>query len=165
VSFNRRAFSRINFVAPIRLSIADSDRQFDSKMIDYSPGGIGCWTEKFLAPDAKVSVMTLSYACGSFGPDINRTFRANTRWCEKLDDTQPGFALGLQFMCVSHDICTEEHFKIQITCDLCGILLTIAKVHQVDSDTHLCPECYTYYENLPGGSLKESVCRYLNRNI
>jgi hypothetical protein len=166
VASNRRAFSRIHFVAPGRLYLADSDDQFESIIIDYSPGGVGCKADKFIAPDTNVRVMTLNYACGSFGPECHRSFRAKTRWLLKLDDDASRYALGLQFLCVCHDICEEEHSKIQLTCDLCGVhLAKKAKVCNLNRYANLCPNCYEHYQMLPEGPLKDSIGRFIYKNV
>jgi hypothetical protein len=54
---------------------------------------------------------------------------------------------------------------INYMCDLCDMKTPIEYIQRIEETVHLCPNCYNVISSMPEGKTKESVMRFLMRNV
>ena len=56
-------------------------------------------------------------------------------------------------------------FGMNLECDLCGEIASYTELHKADDFVYLCSLCFTRLEVLSEGEIKESIRRFLIRNV
>jgi len=54
---------------------------------------------------------------------------------------------------------------MNLECDLCGEIASYKELHRDDDLVYLCSHCFTRLEALSEGEIKESIRRFLTRNV
>ena len=56
-------------------------------------------------------------------------------------------------------------YGMNLECELCGEIASYKELHKADDHVCLCSCCFTHLETLSEGEIKESIRRFLIRNV
>ncbi len=165
-AYARRIYPREHYEAPIVYAQVGCDSYYDSRMYNFSEGGMYFEPERPLAPESDLSIIMVNYAPGTFGPEAYKSYIARIRWCREVTGTKRHrFGVGVEFLAKSHEIPIADAYKIQIYCDLCGKLCGSGEIIQTVDYFNLCRQCLKHMNAMPDGIIKESIHRFLSGNV
>lgn len=166
-AYSKRAYPRSYYEAPIRYARIDSDGIFqDSRMYNYSRGGIYFEPDRPLVPESKIAVVMMNYSPGAFGPESWQSYTAKVRWCKEIPKIDMRlFGVGIEFLTKSRDIYEAELRETQVACDLCGEYEKPDAITQTEEFFNLCGHCLKHMNSMPPGTIKESIYRFLSGNV
>jgi hypothetical protein len=55
--------------------------------------------------------------------------------------------------------------EFQYMCDLCDEKTTLELIQRTEEPVYLCPNCYQVISAMPGGKIKDSIMKFLMRNV
>lgn len=161
-----RRMPRIRYESPIHYGLSDTGEFIDSKIKNYSPKGIYFEPVSRLSPESKVIIVMDNYAPGTFGPEGYRSYMGEICWCTETPVTPSRrFGAGVEFVKKSHVIIGEAVQESLIDCDLCGQVVEIQSIRNLNHDIFLCPSCEKHLEGIPEGHIKSCIERFLMGNI
>jgi|APFre7841882724_1041349.scaffolds.fasta_scaffold422678_1 hypothetical protein len=64
-----------------------------------------------------------------------------------------------------NEIHIARETEINYMCDLCDEKTPFEYIHRIEADVYLCLNCYNGISSMPGGKIKDSVMRFLMRNV
>ena len=64
-----------------------------------------------------------------------------------------------------HEIYKARETGIEYMCDLCDKKTPFEDIHRTKEHVHLCPDCHKHISAMPEGKIKDSIMRFLMRNI
>ena len=64
-----------------------------------------------------------------------------------------------------HEIYQAGEIGFQYMCDLCDRKTPLADIHRTEEPVYLCPDSYRVISAIPDGKIKNSVMRFLTRNV
>ena len=161
----KRTFPRIHYEAPIRFAELSSDQYDESRILNFSRGGLYFESGRILKPDSDIGVIMVNYTPGTYGPEAYRFYVSKVKWCKKVyQNGKSIFGVGAQFISKSHEI-DKEVISQMYTCDLCGQIVRSAEIQHTCQSASLCPHCYKHWESLQDGVVKKSIERFLAGNI
>jgi len=165
-AYERRVYPRGHYEAPILYARVGSDSYYDSKMYNFSEGGVYFEPERPLAPGSDLSIIMVNHAAGTFGPEAYKSYIARIRWCRAVTAAESHrFGVGAEFLAKSHEIPVVDGYRIQIHCDLCGKLAGSGEITQTVDYCRLCRHCLKHVNAIPDGIIKESIHRFLCGNV
>jgi hypothetical protein len=165
-TYSRRIFPRNHYEAPIQYLYSQPDRYFNSRMYNYSQGGMYFEPLKSLELNSQIHIIMPNYSPHADGPEAFQSYLAVIRWCQKLPDEQAaGFGVGVEIIERSHEQSINFETQKRQTCDLCGELMLTASVCRLDGSICLCQECYHRLDEMPEGDIKFSIKRFLDGNV
>ena len=163
---SRRNFPRNQFEAPIQYLSSQPDRYFNSRIYNYSQGGMYFEPLKSLEPNSQINIIMPNYSPQTDGPEAFQSYLAVIRWCRKLPDEQSArFGVGVEILERSHERSIDFEPQKRQTCDLCGELMLTASVCRLDGSICLCQDCYHRLDEMPEGDIKFSIKRFLDGNV
>jgi hypothetical protein len=164
--YARRVYPRGHYEAPILYARVGSDSYYDSRMYNFSEGGMYFEPERPLAPESDLSIIMVNYDPGTFGPEAYKSYIAKTRWCTEVTRAERHrFGVGAKFLSKSHEIPVADLCKMRVHCDLCGKLCGSGEIKQTEDYFNLCRHCLKHMNAMPDGSIKESIHRFLSGNV
>ena len=162
----KRAFTRTRHEAPIRFGYENTNRYLESKMYNSSKGGMYFETDHALRPDSNINIATQNFPPGLSDQQILKHCTAEVRWCRKLSsDNPPRYGVGARFLTKFDEISKACIPGINLECDWCGEMAPYEELHKADDLVYLCSHCFTRLETLSEGELKESIRRFVIRNV
>ena len=163
---SKRAFPRNQYEAPIQYLYVQFDRYYNSRMYNFSKGGLYFEPFKPLELNTQINIIMPNYSPDAKGPEGFQSYLAVIRWCQKLsDEKSPRFGVGVEILERSHERFINIETQKRQSCDLCDKLLLEASVCRIDGSICLCPDCYHRFDEIPEGSLKSSIKRSLDGNV
>jgi hypothetical protein len=64
-----------------------------------------------------------------------------------------------------HETYKAGGIEFQYMCDLCDKKTPLKYVYWTEKPVYLCPNCYEVISAMPGGKIKDSIMRFLMRNV
>lgn len=166
MTHKRRAYPRHHYEAPIKYSKVKTDEYTDSKMFNYSRGGIFFKSEYPLKPRTDIGIVMPGYTPGSYGPESFKFYVAQIKWCKAMDNGGCGrYGIGAEFLSRSHGIRGLQEKDVLFTCDLCGKLVPFEQLHQMETSVSLCPACFKHFSSIPDCDLRGIIDRFLSGNV
>ena len=55
--------------------------------------------------------------------------------------------------------------EFQYVCDLCDEKTPLELIQRTEEPVYLCPNCYKVISAIPGGKIKDSIMKFLMRNV
>jgi hypothetical protein len=162
----RRAYNRTIYKAPIQYTVIDAKKYHNTRMFNFSPGGLCYETEQELEPESSVCIVMQNYSPDRFGPEAFRSYIARIRWIRPISQNgSTRYATGVQFVARSHEILDAQAQGARHVCDLCGVLMPIAHIVKIDQGCQVCKPCNRHICNIPPGKIRECVVRFLIGNV
>jgi len=162
----RRAYPRTIYKAPIQYTVLNDKKFHNTRMFDFSPGGLCYETEQELEPEAEVCIVMQNYSPDRFGPEAYRSYVARIRWIRPLSQNgATRYAAGVQFVARSHDILDTDARAPRHVCDLCGVLMPMDHIVKTNQGCQLCGPCHRHIGSILSGKIRECVIRFLIGNV
>ena len=162
----KRAFTRTRHEAPIRYGYENTDRYFDSKMYNSSKGGMYFETAHALKLDSNINIAMENFPPVLSDRQILKHCTAEVRWCRKLSSADPPrYGVGARVLTKCDEVSKASIHGINLECDLCGEITLSKECHQSDDHVCLCSRCFARLETLSEGEIKESIRRFLIKNV
>jgi hypothetical protein len=163
---SRRAFHRDKCETPIRYEEVEERIFRDSKILNFSRGGLCFEADRYLGVRSIVNINVVDPTPGAFGPEGYYAYLGEVRWCGQLSSNGKTFiGIGVQFMMKSREIPNKHLRPGKFSCNLCGDLTMTRHVQEVLSYVYLCPYCSRHFNSLPDGKIKFSIERFLVGNV
>ena len=163
---SRRIYPRNQYEAPIQYQSSQPDRYFNSRMYNFSQGGLYFEPLQPLEPNTKINIIMPNYSPDTNGPEAYQSYLAVIRWCQKLSDEKSSrFGVGAEIIERSHERSVNIETQRRQSCGLCDKLLLKASVCLIDGSICLCPDCYQRFNEMQEGSLKSSIKSFLDGNV
>jgi ribosomal protein L37AE/L43A len=163
---SRRNFPRNQLEAPIQYLYSKPDRYFNSRIYNYSQGGMYFEPLNSLEPNSQINIIMPNYSSQTDGPETFQSYLAVIRWCQRLSDEQSArYGVGVEILARSHERSIHIETQKRQTCDLCGELMLMASVCRLDGSICLCPNCFHRMDEMPEGDIKSSIRRFLDGNV
>ena len=163
---SRRIFPRSHYEAPIQYVHMQPDRYYNSRMYNFSDGGLYFESLQPLALNSQINIIMPNYSQDASGPEAFQTYLAVIRWCRKISgEKSPQFGVGVEILEKSHARVTNIEKQKRHTCDLCDKLLLEASVCRIDGSICLCPDCFDRLDEIPEGQVKSGIKRLLDGNV
>jgi len=91
---------------------------------------------------------------------------AEVRWCRKLSSADPlRYGVGAKVLTKYDEVSKASIHGMNLECDLCGERASCKELHKADDLVYLCSCCFTHLETLSEGEIKESIRRFLIKNV
>jgi hypothetical protein len=162
----KRAFTRTRHEVPIRYGYENTDRYFDSKIYNSSKGGMYFETDHALKLDSNINIAMENFPPVLSDRQILKHCTAEVRWCRKLSSADPPrYGVGARVLTKCDEVSKASIHGINLECDLCGKIASSKECHQSDDLVCLCSCCFTHLETLSEGETKESIRRFLTKNV
>ncbi len=162
----RRAFRRSMHETPVRCERIEEERFFESKIVNFSQGGICILSHRHLDINELVNVKMVDHTPGVGGPEQFYSFLGEIRWCRPIwAKYNSQYGAGVQIMTKSREVPNRHLGQARYSCNLCGDFALTRHVTQVLDHVYLCPYCYRHFAALPRGTLKHSIERFLSGNV
>ena len=163
---SRRNFPRNQYEAPIQYIHSQPDRYYNSRMYNFSRGGMYFEPLHSLELNSQINIIMPNYSPDADGPEAFQSYLAVTRWCQKRPDERSArFGVGVEIIERSHERFINIETRKSQTCDLCGKLMLTASVCRLDGSICLCPDCFHRMDEMPDGDIKSSIRRFLDGNV
>ena len=65
----------------------------------------------------------------------------------------------------NHEIYHITEIGFEYMCDLCDTKTPVEDIRRTEEPVYLCPDCYQSLSAMPAGKIKDSVMRFLARNV
>ncbi|MGA9233293.1 MAG: hypothetical protein WBV91_00595 [Desulfobacterales bacterium] len=100
-------------------------------------------------------------------PGDYASYLVRVRWCNEIKGKSTvKYGIGAKFL----EKCEEppapgaiETYRSE--CDLCDREMEGENICRIDGTRCLCLQCYKHLEKIPAGPLRESILRFIDRNI
>lgn len=162
----RRIFPRLKYEAPIRYAKLTRDHYYESRIYNFSKGGIYFQPDSAIEPESEVGIVMENYSPGIFGPEAYRFYLVRIKWCGEISDTNyTHYGAGAEIMAKSHEVMMGEFHETHYACDLCGRLMCSADLHKVEDSVFLCSCCHAHFKSIPDGHLKKCIKRFMTGNV
>ena len=166
ITHSRRNFLRKPYEAPIQYLYMQQDRYYNSRMYNFSEGGLYFDSLQPLEPNSKINIIMPNYSPETDGPEAYRSYLAVIRWCQKISEEKSSqFGVGVKILERSHERTTNIEPQQRQTCDLCDKLLLMASVCRIDGSICVCPDCFDRLDDMPEGNIKSGIKRILDGNV
>ncbi len=166
MSLTKRVYPRHYYNGPIKYSQITTDDYIDSRMYNFSKGGIYFEPSAPLKAKSDIGIVMLNYSPGSYGPDSFKFYIARIKWCKEIKNGNDStFGAGAQFLSRSHEIQSDEIKAARYTCDLCGRLTPLENIHQTEKAAFLCLDCFKHFKSIPANEIRVVIERFLIGNV
>jgi hypothetical protein len=163
---SRRNFPRNQYEAPIQYLYSQPDRYFNSRMYNYSPGGMYFEALESLELNSQIKIIIPNYSPDADGPEASQSYLAEIRWCQKLADQKSSrFGVGVEIIKSIPERFKNIETQKRQTCDLCGKWMLTASVCRLDGSICLCQDCFHRMDEMPESNIKSGIKRFLNGNV
>ncbi len=163
---SRRIFPRNHYEAPLQYLSDEPDRYYNSRMFNFSQGGLYFEPFQSLEPKTQIQIVMPNYSPDTNGPEAFQSYLAVIRWCHKLSDEKSSrFGVGVEIIEKSHERFINIEMRKRQTCDLCGELMLTASVCRLDGSICLCPGCFDRFDTMPESNIKSGIKRFLDGNV
>jgi hypothetical protein len=161
-----RAFARNQFVAPLQLKMPKMEAIAFTHLYNFCRGGIYFESHLPILPgyETTVAVPDILYeptAAGAYG-----AYRVRIRWCSELAKKSAKYGMGAQVLTKTEEltkaVALADHF---LDCDLCDQRLEGEGVCYYKDMVCLCIPCCEHLKRFPAGILRESIMRFVYRNV
>ena len=158
--------SRTSYEAPIQYFHSQSDHYYNSRMYNYSEGGLYFESFKALAPDSKINIIMPNYSPDTSGPEAFHSYLAEIRWCQDRSDPKLSrYGVGVRILERSHSRHPHTEPQKRQFCDLCGKRFDAASICLMDGSICLCPLCFEHLDSMPEDHIKSDIKRLLIGNV
>jgi uncharacterized CHY-type Zn-finger protein len=65
----------------------------------------------------------------------------------------------------AHALNSTKKAEVDCVCDLCGRITLHEFIVQTQGQISLCPACYKHINPMPDGIIKNSIMRFLRKNV
>jgi hypothetical protein len=162
----KRAFTRTRHEVPIRYGYENTDRYFDSKIYNISKGGMYFETHHALTLESNINIAIEHFPPVLSDRQILKHCTAEVRWCRKLSSADPPrYGVGARVLTQCDEVPKASIHGMNLECDWCGEIASYEECHQSDDLVCLCSCCFTHLETLSEGEIKESIRRFLTKNV
>ena len=94
---SRRIFPRNQYEAPIQYLYLQPDRYYNSRMYNFSQGGLYFEPFQPLELSSQINIIMPNYSPDTNGPEAFQSYLAVIRWCQKLSDEKSSrFGVGVE---------------------------------------------------------------------
>ena len=163
---SRRIFPRKQCEAPIQYLYLQPDRYYNSRIYNFSEGGLYFEPFQPLEINSQVNIIMPNYAPDTDGPEAFQSYLAVIRWCQvKSGEKSPRFGVGVEIIERSHERFADIETQKRQLCELCTKSLPPASVCRIDGSICVCPDCFRRLDEMPEGQVKSSIKRFLDGNV
>ena len=163
---SKRIFPRNRYEAPIQYLYLQPDRYYNSRMYNFSQGGMYFEPFQSLELNKQINIIMPNYSPDAKGPEAFQSYLAVIRWCQKLSDEKASrYGVGVEIIDRSHERLIQIKTQKRQSCESCGELLSIASVCRLDGTICLCPDCFQRLDKMPESEIKSSIKRFLDGNV
>ena len=157
---------RTSYEAPIQYFHAQSDHYYNSRMYNFSEGGLYFESLQALEPDSKINIMMPNYSPETAGPEAFQSYLAEIRWCQDRSDQKLSrYGVGVRILEKSHSRFIQTEPRNRLSCDMCGKRFDAASICLMDGSICLCPHCFQRLDTMPEDHIKSSIKRFLIGNV
>jgi hypothetical protein len=165
-SRSRRVFDRDSIISPLQYEIPGSGQVAIARMYNISRGGAYFETICPLSPEDQIDIALPIAPYGQRGGEDGTGYLAKIRWCRRLGPSRRyRYGIGAAFLKEKPLVSILHAFDQSRRCDLCGEQLQKDAICRIDGTLCLCIECSIHIEELPDGTVRECVARFLNGNV
>jgi hypothetical protein len=135
-------------------------------MYNSSKGGMYFETDHALKLESNINIAMENFSPVLSDRQILKHCTAEVRWCRKLSSANaPRYGVGARVLTKSDEVSRASIHGRNLECDLCGDITSYKELHNADDLVYLCSRCFTRLEALSEGEIKESIRRFLIRNV
>ena len=162
----QRAFYRNKSDTPARYESVEAGLYYDSRIVNYSNGGLCLEVQQQLPYEALVNIDVLEHTPGAFGPEGYRAFLGEVRWCREIrSNGSKIYDMGVHVISKKRETAGMLDKPGSYSCQLCGDSVLARHVTEILEWVYLCPYCCRHFNALPQGRLKDSVERFMIGNV
>ncbi len=161
----RREFDRDSIFSPLQYEIPGSGQVTIARMYNISRGGAYFETICPLSPEDDIDIVMPIAPYRPGGGDCTG-YLARIRWCSRLGSSRRyRFGIGAAFLKEKPLTSIPPVFSHPRRCDMCGERLERDAICRIDGALCLCVECSIHIDELPDGTVRECVARFLDGNV
>ncbi len=161
-----RVYKRTAVDVPFQYRISKSSPFRISRLINVSEGGLCFETERPIASNTTIEVLTSKRPDKTHKGDPHLSCRARIRWCRKLErHHRQRYGIGVEFYkapLLLPDLPPPGRIH---RCDFCDEKAAADIICSTHGVLCLCPPCDGHLEAVPAGRVKESLVRFLAGNV
>ena len=162
----KRAFTRKEVIVPLQFTLSETQGLAVTRLLNFSQDGICFESHLPLEIDSETTIVMPDLLAKSPTPNSYAGYKMRVRWCnelKKLGDLK--FGIGAQFLGKIEDLTKAKSLEVNSTCDLCDRTIEGGSICRIEGDGCICLPCYKHLEGLPEGPARESILRFIDRNI
>lgn len=164
---NQRAYRRIQVEASLQFRVPETEALAVGRLHNYCTGGVYFESPLPMSTDCETAIVIPDLLAVSPAHNAWAAYKVRIRWCNGLKAEQGfKFGIGAAFLDQCEPMPTaaivEQCYSV---CDLCDRELKGECTCRLDGNRRLCLPCYKHVEKIPAGPLRESILRFIDRNI
>jgi hypothetical protein len=167
VIHNQRAFTRNEVEAPLRFKLPEREALSVTRLQNYCKGGVYFESHLPLAPGFETTIVIPDLLAESPDPSDFTSYHVRICRCNQLKGKQTvRYGIGAEFLEKCEElpiIASSESYRSE--CDLCDRELEGQSICRIDGTRCLCLSCYKHLEKIPPGQVRESILRFIDRNV
>jgi hypothetical protein len=164
---NQRAFTRSEVETPLQFAIPETEAFAVTRLHNYCQGGVYFESYLPMAPGYETTVVIPDLLAESPASGAYASYHVRVRWCNDLKGKHAvKYGIGAEFLEKSEELPTVEPIeRYHSECDLCDRELEGGSICRIDGTRCLCLPCYKHLEKIPAGPVRESIFRFIDRNV
>ena len=163
----QRAFTRNQVEAPLWFKIPETEALTVTRLQNYCEDGVYFVSHLPMAYGYEMTIVIPDLLAETPAPGDYASYLVRVRWCNEIKGKSTvKYGIGAKFL----EKCEEppapgaiETYRSE--CDLCDREMEGENICRIDGTRCLCLQCYKHLEKIPAGPLRESILRFIDRNI
>lgn len=163
---SRREFPRVHHESDILYAPGETFAFRESRMRNFSKGGIYFETMELLPENSKIHIMMEEDSPDAYGPGAYQSYSADIRWRRNIQQNGRSlYGFGVRFLEIHHEPLKTPVILEKVVCEMCGALESRTECQMNDEFVVFCPTCRNHVDHLPDGNLKDCIDRFLLGNV
>jgi hypothetical protein len=166
VNPDQRAFVRNEVEAPLQFKIPEKEALAVTRLYNVCVGGVYFESHLPMMRDHETTIVIPDLLAGAPAPEALAGYRVRIRWCNELRKQRAiQYGIGAQFLEKTEELAEAVAIERHLGCELCGRTLKGGSICRINGTVCLCLPCYKHLEKIPGGSVRESILRFIDGNV
>jgi hypothetical protein len=164
---NQRTFARNEVEALLWFKMPEKEALSVTRLKNYCKGGVYFESHLPLARGNETTVVIPDLLAESPAPGDVVGYSVRICWCNELKVKHAvRYGIGAEFMEKIKAWPTSVAVELDRSeCDLCDRRVEGESICRIDGTRCLCLSCYKHLEKIPPGPIRESILRFIDRNI
>ena len=166
ISAEQRAFTRNEVEVPLQFKRPETEELAVARLFNFSQVGIYIESHLPLVPGYETTIVMPDLLAKSPAPNTYAGYRVRIRWCNELKKLRDlRYGIGAKLLKKTEELMITKSLESNSICDLCDRLIEGGSICRIKGSVCLCLPCYKHLERSPAGPVRESILRFINRNV
>jgi hypothetical protein len=167
LTHNQRAFIRNQVEALLRFKIPETEALSVTRLQNYCKGGVYFESHLPMASGYETTIVIPDLLAESPAAGDYVSYQVRVSWCNEIQRKNTvKYGIGAKFLGKCEKPLTTGAIEMNLSeCDLCDRELKWESICRIDGTRCLCLPCYKHLEKIPTGPVRDSILRFIDRNI